>query len=320
MEDNASSRPPAGTGGGCGSRRRGTGRTRPLVVPRGNPGAFDRFRRLAVPDTGSLGFAQIIARFAQRQRAPLPKASHLIPPVTKHATWHLLFDLDGTLTDPGPGIIGCIAYALTALGFPTPSQEVLRSCIGPPLQTTFPALLGEQPGESSLTNQAIALYRDRFVRVGMYENAVYSGIPELLARLQDARCRLYVATAKPTVFAEEIVRHFGLATYFAAVYGSELSGERSDKSELLAYLLRRENIPPETAIMIGDREHDILAATACALFAAVGVTYGYGSAEELRQAGADALCGAPEGLGDVLDLLAGGNVRQKGYNSRHEGT
>ncbi|MBC8137798.1 MAG: HAD family hydrolase [Fibrella sp.] len=217
--------------------------------------------------------------------------------------WHLLFDLDGTLTDPATGITRCIAHALTALGHPTPSEEVLRSCIGPPLQTTFPMLLNESPGESSLTDRAIALYRERFVPVGMYENAVYPGIPELLARLYAGGCKLYVATSKPTVFAKEIVRHFGMEAFFVAVYGSELSGERVHKPDLIAYILQQENIAPETAIMVGDRKYDILGARACSLYAAVGVTYGYGGPDELREAGADALCDDPEELGVALNRL-----------------
>lgn len=215
-------------------------------------------------------------------------------------TWNILFDLDGTLTDPGPGITRCIAYALAGLGREIPSEEELCSFIGPPLQTTFHALLNEAPGEVALTNQAIALYRERFVPIGMYENAVYPGIPELLAQLHADGCKLYVATSKPAVFAKEIVRHFGLDSYFIGVYGSELSGERVHKPELIAYLLAQENIDPETAIMIGDRKHDMIGATACSLHAAVGVTYGYGGADELRAAEASVLCDSPEGLGAVL--------------------
>lgn len=215
-------------------------------------------------------------------------------------THHILFDLDGTLTDPGEGIIGCIVHALTSMGHTIPSNETLRSCIGPPLQTTFPILLNEPAGESALTDQAIAHYRERFVRVGMYENAVYPGVPELLAALQSDGCKLYVATSKPAVFAKEIVRHFGIDTYFVGVYGSELSGERVHKPELIAHLLEQENIAPEDAIMIGDRKYDMLGAAACGLRAKIGVTYGYGSVEELREADADALCDSPEDLGDTL--------------------
>ena len=199
--------------------------------------------------------------------------------------------------------MGCIVHALTQLGHAPPSEEVLRSCIGPPLQTTFPLLLKEPPGDSSLTNQAIAHYRERFVKIGMYENAVYPGIPELLMRLHAEGCKLYVATSKPTVFAKEIVRHFGIEPYFVAIYGSELSGERVHKTELISYILEQENISPKNAIMIGDRKYDMIGADACALHAKVGVTYGYGSADELREAGADALCDTPDRLGATLDLL-----------------
>lgn len=215
----------------------------------------------------------------------------------------MLFDLDGTLTDPGPGIIACIVHTLTALGYPVPSEEILRSCIGPPLQMTFATLLGEPPGGTPLVNCAITLYRERFVAHGMYENAPYPGVPELLARLRVTGCKLYVATSKPTVFAERIAHHFGIGHYFAAVYGSELSGERSEKAELIAHLLKRENIPPKAAIMIGDRKHDVFGAVACTLRAAIGVTYGYGSPEELREAGADALCGTPGELETTLQRL-----------------
>jgi phosphoglycolate phosphatase len=210
----------------------------------------------------------------------------------------LLFDLDGTLTDPAEGITRCIAHALTALEAPVPSDAILRTCIGPPLQTTFADFLGTR--DAAQIQRAIGLYRERFAPVGMYENVVYEGIPEALSALREAGFTLFVATAKPAVFAREILRHFGLSGLFTGIYGSELTGERSDKGELIAYLLERENVPAAQGVMLGDRRHDMEGAARCGLRAAIGVTWGYGSAAELRAAGATALCDTPA---EMLALL-----------------
>jgi len=203
---------------------------------------------------------------------------------------HVLFDLDGTLTDPALGITRCFAHALRQMDLPVPSEAVLHSYIGPPLPLTLAEKFGLQDGA---VTQALALFRERFSTVGMYENEVYDSIPEALSSLREAGFTLYVATSKPVVYAREILRHFDLTRHFKGIYGSELSGERIKKEEVIAYLLAEEHIPAHEAIMIGDRLHDIEGARHNQLRAALGVTYGYGSAEELQSAGADALCQDP---------------------------
>ncbi|HVK02840.1 MAG TPA: HAD family hydrolase [Armatimonadaceae bacterium] len=214
----------------------------------------------------------------------------------------VLFDLDGTLTDPAEGITRCLAYALERLGNAVPPSEELRACIGPPLQASFPRLLGSDDPE--LTRQAVTLYRERFAAVGMYENAVYPGIPEVLTAVRAGGGRLFVATSKPAVYAEKILRHFDLPAFFDGVYGSELTGERSDKAELIAYLLEQEALTAAGCVMVGDRRHDVDGARRNGLFP-VGVLWGYGSREELETAGAKLLCAHPGELPGVLLGRAG---------------
>lgn len=212
-------------------------------------------------------------------------------------TRSVLFDLDGTLTDPKPGITGCIAHALRELGHEPPCADDLEWCIGPPLFRSFPILLGTD--DAPLVERAVALYRERFSDVGLYENAVYAGVPEMLACARQKGCRLFVATSKPTVFARRIVEHFDLASLFEGVYGSELDGMRCDKGELIAHVLEVEGLDLDETIMVGDREHDMIGAARCGV-RGIGVLYGYGSREELLASGAAALCERPE---DVLDHI-----------------
>ena len=216
----------------------------------------------------------------------------------------LFFDLDGTLTDPKPGIAGSIQYALEKLDRPVPSQDELAWCIGPPLRASFVALLG---GEE-LADRAVALYRERFGEVGLFENSLYPDIPAVLAALARSPRRLFVATSKPHVFASRIIEHFGLAGYFEHIFGSELDGSRVDKADLLAYALTQSGIDPSQALMIGDRSHDVAGARANGIDA-VGVTYGYGTEAELIEAGAILLCASSGAIPQVIhNALAG---RQK---------
>ena len=141
----------------------------------------------------------------------------------------IYFDLDGTLTDPKPGITRSIQYALQKLDHPTiPTEDELTWCIGPPLRASFVRLLG---GED-YADRAVSLYRERFSDIGLFENAVYDGISEVLTTLSQSGQRLFVATSKPHVFATRIVEHFGLRHHFEHVFGSELDGTRVDKSDL----------------------------------------------------------------------------------------
>ncbi len=212
----------------------------------------------------------------------------------------VLFDLDGTLTDPKPGITRCIQHALAKLKRPVPSEDELLWCIGPPLQVSFPRLLGT--ADKGCVEQAITYYRERFSTVGLFENALYPGIPEALHELRGRGFRTFVATSKPRVFAERIVDHFHLMPLFDGVYGSELDGTRVDKGDLIAYLLTTESLDPDLAVMVGDREHDMLGGVRCGL-RCVGVTYGYGSEKELTEHGALRLACAPGELVPVVEDL-----------------
>ena len=190
----------------------------------------------------------------------------------------VLFDLDGTLTDPKPGITRCIQHALTALGREAPGEEELLWCIGPPLQESFPRLLDSD--EKALVDQAITHYRERFSTVGLFENELYPGVVEALQELRGAGLRTFVATSKPRVFALRIVEHFGLRLHVDEVYGSELDGTRTNKVELIEHLLAIEKLDLALSLMIGDRKHDLIGAHRNGLSAA-GVGYGFGSREEL---------------------------------------
>jgi len=206
---------------------------------------------------------------------------------------NLLFDLDGTLTDPFTGITKCISYALDMLDRKLPPRESLGWCIGPPLKDSFAKLL--TPGDDALTEKAVAFYRERFGTVGLYENEVYDGIPEVLEALQNNGHTLYVATSKPAVYAERIIDHFGLDRYFKRVFGSELDGTRSDKTGLISHILQRELIAPSATSMIGDREHDIIGAIENSIYG-FGVLWGYGTRDELENSGAHAFFKTPEDL------------------------
>lgn len=207
---------------------------------------------------------------------------------------HIFLDLDGTLTDPKPGITGSMQYALRELGVAVPSQDELTWAIGPPLLDSFRRLLGS----AVLAQRALALYRERFAAEGLFENRVYDGIPAVLDSLH-GHAELHVATSKPRVYADRIIRHFGLAGHFAQVFGSELDGRRTNKGDLLRYALIETGAGARDAVMIGDRRHDIEGAKANGI-AAVGVLYGYGSRDELLDAGATCLATSPEAIPDVL--------------------
>ena len=209
----------------------------------------------------------------------------------------LLFDLDGTLTDPKVGITESIRYALAKMERPYPPNASLDWCIGPPLQESFATLL--QTDDPQLPTEALRLFRERFGTVGLFENEPYPDIANVLGQLQAAGFKLFIATSKPAVYARQIVEHFELARYFLAVYGSELDGRFSNKNELIAHILQTEKLSPTHTLMIGDREHDILGAKANQV-TAVGVTWGYGSLKELTKAGAHTLLHKPE---EILHYL-----------------
>jgi phosphoglycolate phosphatase len=207
----------------------------------------------------------------------------------------IFFDLDGTLTNPKPGITRSIRYALGKLDREAPSEDDLTWCIGPPLHASLKKLLGTD----ALADAALLLYRERFADIGLFENEIYPGIEGTLSALAGQGRRLFVATSKPVVYAERIIDHFKLRAYFERVFGSELDGTRTDKTELLGYALKATQLDPARAIMIGDRSHDMIGARANGM-TAIGVLYGYGSREELLGAGAHQLSATPPGLLDHI--------------------
>ncbi len=211
-----------------------------------------------------------------------------------------LFDLDGTLTDPREGITRSLAYALERMGVEPPAPDDLVFAIGPPLRGSLARLLGTDSPEA--VERALAHYRDRFAQIGLFENRPYDGIVEALDSLRDAGVRLFVATSKPTVYARRIVERFGLARHFAQVHGCELDGTREDKRDLLAHLLPHHGLDRRHAVMIGDRGADMRAARHHGV-QALGALWGYGTAEELREAGAHALCEGPAGVRSAVAAL-----------------
>ena len=187
----------------------------------------------------------------------------------------VFFDLDGTLTDPVVGITESIRHALRELGAPVPDASSLTWAIGPPLRESLAALVGAERSE-----RAVALYRERFSEVGLFENEPYDGVLDVLGRLRCDGLRLIVASSKPVVYVERIAEHFGIARFLEAAFGAELDGARSDKTELLTYALSRTGIAASQCVMIGDRAHDGIGARNNEM-PFIGVSYGYGSRDEL---------------------------------------
>ena len=206
----------------------------------------------------------------------------------------LLFDLDGTLTDPREGITRCIQHALDGLGRAVWPADALQRFIGPPLHVAFAEMLDTD--NAATIARAIALYRARFEATGLFENRLHDGVADGLATLEALGFPMWVVTSKPEVYARRIVEHFQVDRYFRVVYGPDLDGARSDKGELIGHVLAQESLRPAHAWMIGDRSHDVVAARVNGV-ASVGVLWGYGSRVELETSGADAV------VASVADLI-----------------
>ena len=207
----------------------------------------------------------------------------------------ILFDLDGTLTDSAPGIIHSVQYALKKYGIEAEDED-LRVFIGPPLVHSFQDRFGFDH-EKAL--EAVGFYREYFTAGGMFENSVYPGIEELLARLKKDGRHLVVATSKPELFSRQIIEHFGLDRYFDFVGGAAMDESRATKTEVLSYVLETLQVDPHTAVMIGDRRNDIEAAAQLGTDA-IGVLYGYGSRKELEEAGATKFAETPEEIYRII--------------------
>ena len=211
---------------------------------------------------------------------------------------YILFDLDGTLTDAAPGITNSIKYALNKFGISEPDEHKLRACLGPPLITSFTEFFGLTE-EDAL--KGVEYYREYFRPYGIFENEVYTGIPQLLKKLKEQDKTLIVATSKPEPFAVQIIEHFKMDKYFDFIAGSNLDNTRSKKADVIRYVLDSVNISDcPAAVMIGDRKHDIIGAKETGL-RSIGVLYGYAAVNELEQAGADFIAKTPEDIFGIIN-------------------
>jgi phosphoglycolate phosphatase len=212
----------------------------------------------------------------------------------------VLFDLDGTLTDPFIGITSSIQHALRQMGHEPPASEELRRYIGPPLQANFMEMLGDE----ALAAQAVGFYRERYGDVGKFENELIPGITDVLQTMTNAGYTLFVATSKLETYSIDIIDHFGLSPFFRRVYGSALDGSRADKGELIRHIVRTEGLDPQQTVMIGDRLHDAHGAARNDI-RAVGVLWGFGDRAELEGAGAARIAASPAELLDIVGAMIG---------------
>ena len=224
----------------------------------------------------------------------------------------VLFDLDGTLTDSGEGITKSVQYALEkGFGMNIEDPDELRSFVGPPLHEQFMRCAGL---DSSQADEAVRLYRERYTGTGMYENSVYEGVKELLRALKKDGLTVVLASSKPEVFCRQILEHFGLLEYFDLICGSGLDGSRSDKAELIRECLKQLGMENrrEEAVIVGDREYDIIGAKQAGI-GSIGVTYGYGSREELEAVWPDCICDSAFEVRNVLIGQARDEGRAAGF-------
>ena len=194
---------------------------------------------------------------------------------------NIIFDLDGTITDSKPGIVKGVQYALRCYGVDEPDLDKLTSFVGPPLYHSFMDYLGCPEDEAK---EVVECYREYYAETGLYENALYEGVEALLYALKEKGYRLLIASSKPRLYVKRILSYFRVMRYFDIVEGSELDSKRTDKAELLSYVLEKWNLKADECVMVGDRKHDILGAKANGMDS-IAVGYGYGSEDELSKAG-----------------------------------
>jgi phosphoglycolate phosphatase len=212
----------------------------------------------------------------------------------------VLFDLDGTLTDPFIGITSSIQHALRQMGQEPPASEELRRYIGPPLQANFMEMLGDE----AMAAQAVGFYRERYGEVGKFENELIPGIADVLQAMTEAGHVLFVATSKLESYSLDIIEHFGFARFFRRVHGSALDGSRADKGDLIRHILSAEGLDPQRTVMIGDRLHDAHGAARNDV-RTIGVLWGYGDRAELERAGAVRIAASPAELPDMVGDMIG---------------
>ena len=207
----------------------------------------------------------------------------------------IFFDLDGTLTDSGEGIINCATLALEYFGLPVPSREEMRVFVGPPLDQTF--IKFGIPADK--TDEAIKVFRSRYTTVGKFENFPYPGIRETLQQLKQQGHRLFVATSKPEILANEVLHHFELDGFFEQIAGATLDGSRSHKADVRTYLLGMTGDVGQT-LMVGDTAFDVIGAAAHGI-STIGVSWGYGTVEDMEKAGAVAIAHSMEELVELIN-------------------
>lgn len=206
----------------------------------------------------------------------------------------VFFDLDGTLTDSGEGIINCATLALNHFGLPVPSRQEMRVFVGPPLDQTF--IRYGVPADK--TDEAIRVFRSRYTTVGKFENFPYPGVREMLEALKEQGCRLFVATSKPESLANEVLNHFDLAKYFEKICGATMDGSRSHKADVIRYLLAQVS-GVENVVMVGDTAYDVIGAAEHQI-PCIGVSWGYGLIEDMEKAGAVGIAHSPESLIQII--------------------
>lgn len=215
---------------------------------------------------------------------------------------YILFDLDGTISDSGPGITKSVQHALNKMGIEENDLESLKKFVGPPLRDSFKRYYDIKPEDME---KCIGFYRERYSTIGLFENEVYEGIPELVKSLYDKGFKPVLASSKPRVFVEKILEHFGILQYFYVVMGSELDGSLENKIDIINACLEKieakEGIRPDVkdCVMIGDRLYDIEAANALGM-PNIGVTFGFGSYEELEEYHAGTIVESVEELSKAL--------------------
>ena len=206
----------------------------------------------------------------------------------------ILFDLDGTLTDSGEGIINCAILALAHYGLPIPSREEMRVFVGPPLTESF--IRHGVPADKA--EEAVAIYRSRYIPIGKYENNPFPGIRELLETLHEMGYKLYVATSKPEGMSIDILKHFDLDRYFTRICGASMDSSRNTKEAVIEYLMETTG-ERENMVMVGDTKFDVLGAKHHGI-PCIGVSWGYGTVEDMENAGAAAIVHTPD---ELLKLL-----------------